>query len=314
MADEDKKLDKFIAGVDDPAPEHEGDVKEGADKKDVVDAKDKDIDSSGKEVDDGAGVVKKLMTKIGIGKKGADTDDDDGGKDIPDAFTNFARAQGWSDEDIAAFAAQLSDEELLELTTGIEDEEEEEEEPEKKKKKEDKKTDKQVSDEEKKLLERIEKLEKTLEESTKQRKAQDEQTILETANKAFDEAGKEFEIFGKTEELPRFPAGPHKGELVPTSAAFKARSEVWNKAVAFINLGATVQEAMDDAVTWYKGKNLEKDIHRKIVKDLKGHEKKLSAKRTGKETVKQYEDEDERKADVVREAARRAGIKGHFDI
>jgi hypothetical protein len=90
-----------------------------------------------------------------------------------------------------------------------------------------------------------------------------------------------------------------------------ARAEVWDKAVPFIQSGIPVKDAMEIALTWYKGAHLEKDVQRNMIKDLKKHEKKLSAKRSGKETVRTYENEEERQAEVVREAARKAGVKDY---
>jgi hypothetical protein len=71
----------------------------------------------------------------------------------------------------------------------------------------------------------------------------------------------------------------------------------------------SVKDAMDTALDTYKGRNLEVDVKRSIVKDLKRNSKKLSAKRSGKETVKTFENEEDRRANVVIEAARKKGIE-----
>ena len=327
-----ENLDDYIANAPEPAPELEGDVRpeaqpEGEQQVDSSDTPEgnRDIpDSSGNKVDDGPGKVAKLMQKMGIGKK-SDTDSDTkegdtGEGDIPNDFTNWAREQNWTDDQISEFASGLNDEELLETISYFEDSEQpESDEGQTKQEPMAQQPDKSESKDLTKLKEEIrEELRKEFEaelgDYKKEREAQTQQNLVNAANKAFDEAGEKFPVFGKTEELLKYPAGPKKGQYVPTSPAMKARSEVWTKAAAFMNLGETPEEAMQNAITWYKGKNLEKEIRDGVVKDLKKHSTKLSAKRSGKETVKEYEDEDERRADVVREAARRAGVKGNFDL
>jgi len=156
---------------------------------------------------------------------------------------------------------------------------------------------------------RIDALEERLGASDKEREARQHQDMLNSVNEAFDKASTEFKVFGKTEELPKFPAGPRKGEYIPTSPAFKARSEVADIAGKLMSAGVDVGEAMQSALDAYKGRNLAADTKRNLIKDLKRKEKKLSAKRVGKETTKTYVDEDERKAEVVRSAARKKGIE-----
>ena len=143
----------------------------------------------------------------------------------------------------------------------------------------------------------------------KDKATQEQLTELKAVDSAFDKASEKFEVFGKTEELPRFPAGPRKGQLIPTSPAYRARDEVYSLYTMFRSTGSPVDGAFEDALTWYKGKHLETDVKRNLVKDLKRKETKLSAKRMGKETVKTYDSEEDRKAEVVREAARKRGIE-----
>ena len=156
---------------------------------------------------------------------------------------------------------------------------------------------------------RISALEAQLKAVSVEKVASDKQKLITQVEGAFDKASEKFEVFGKTEELPTFPAGPRKGELIPTSPAYKARSAVLEVANILMAGGSSVKNAMDTALDAYKGSSLEVDVKRSIVKDLKRSSKKLSAKRSGKETVKEYKDDDERKADVVREAARKRGIE-----
>ena len=282
------------------------------------------LDSSGNKPDDGPSVVRKAMEKLGILKPSKPVEDDKG-KDIPDDFIAAAKANGWEDKDIEEFASDYTDEQLKEMLPFLLEEEEPEPEPEVKpvdKKKESPSTDtkgdtksqedllKAAKDEIRKEFQgEIDNLKEKLGEVDKTREAQRNQDTLLTVNTAFDEAGKQFEVFGKTEDLPVFPAGPKKGQYVPTSPQMKARSEVWVKASAFINAGMSAQEAMEDALTWYKGKHLEKDVKRGLIKDLKRNEQKLSAKRSSKETAPVYEDEDERRVAFIRKEAERLGIK-----
>jgi len=162
-----------------------------------------------------------------------------------------------------------------------------------------------------------EKFSTTLEEINKFKAHQEEQSskqAVETASKIFDEASKEFPVFGKTDELPRFPSGRLAGQLIPTSPAMKARLEVLRYADAFMLHGADIDNAMANALATYKGLHLEKELERKQVRDLKSHETKLSGARTGRETKKKYADaRDEIIDDIrqmhIRQMQRAAGIE-----
>jgi hypothetical protein len=276
-------------------------------------------DGEGKEPDDGADVVRKLMQDRGL-IEGKEPESKDQGDLIPDAFTQAALEQGWTNEQIVEFAENLTDEQLVAEAvklSEIEDDDAEpgegpakhegEPQPPQDSKEFDESSDK-VAALEAKIAGLEEKLGK-IGELSDERALETERTVV---NKMFDEVGEEFKVFGKTESLMRYPAGPKKGQIVPNDPAFKARSEVYDKASVFMKAGLPVHEAMQVALDWYKGAHLEADVHNKVVKDLKRHEKKLSARRSGKETVPTYEDEEDRKAAVVREAARRAGVKGDF--
>ena len=314
MPDE-NELIELEKNTDDPATKLEGEVKE----KEVenLDVKIDDIpNSSGEKEEDGADVVKKLMEDVGAKEKDSKEAEKEGA-DIPDAFTKACLAEGWTEDEIKEFANDLDDADLLaELIT----EEKEKEEPAKQETKEEKSKSAEKSGDEStnkelaELKKELAGIKAAMGEATKEKATKDEEAIVQTVNQAFDEANKSFEIFGKTEELLKYPAGPEKGQVYPMSPAMKARQSVWDKAAPFVKGGMPVNEAMEIGLTWFKGANLEKDVERKYIKDLKKHERKLSAKRSGKETVKTYEDEDERKADVVREAARNAGVKGEYGL
>lgn len=278
--------------------------------------------SSGKVEEDGGGIVKSFMTKLGIGGQ-KDKDEENEGTAIPNEFTTAATQAGWTEEEIVAFAADYNDVQLKEMIPFLL-EEEKESEPEVKpvdKEKETPSTDKATLPKEtvdaikEELRKEFEAELKSLKEKAdKADKAEQEfkqSAMVSAINKAFDEAG--VDVFGKTEELPVFPSGAKKGQYIPTSPQFKARSEVYDKAQAFLAIGKPVEEAMQDALTWYKGKYLEGDVKRSVIKDLKRNEKKLSAKRTSKETTPQYtDDEDYQKAFILKEAER-LGIKLEMD-
>ena len=314
-------FNSYIESAADPTPELEGAVKEPETKEPEVKDLEVKIDdvpnSSGEKEEDGGEVVAKIKREV-LGQPDPDVKNEDG-IDIPDAFTNACLKQGWSEEEIKEFASDLDDAALLSLIPEINMEEQDDSEPDKGQAKQEVKPklpEKPVKDDptneelaivKKELAEIKAEISKTKDERT----ANENVVIMQTTNQAFDEASKDFKIFGKTEELLKYPAGPLKGQLVSTSPAMIARSEVWDKAVPFIQNGIPVKDAMDIALTWYKGKNLEKDVQRNMIKDLRKHETKLSAKRSDKETVKVYEDEEERQADVVREAARKAGVKNY---
>ncbi len=315
----DKEFNSYIESVEAPAKELEGDVKEKEEEKLEVKVDDTP-NSSGEKEESGAEVVEKIKKEV-LGEAGTETKKEEG-TDIPDSFTNACLEQGWTEEEIKEFAADLDDAALLSLIPELsgKDEKQEKSEPGKGQAKQEVKVEaadgtakKEPTNEELALVKKeLAEIREQISEAKKDRATKEEEVTVQTVNQVFDEVSKDFEIFGKTEELLKYPAGPKKGQLVPTSPAMTARSEVWDKAVPFIQSGIPVKDAMDIALTWYKGAHLEKDVQRNMIKDLKKHEKKLSAKRSGKETVKTYESEEERQAEVVREAAREAGIKGKY--
>jgi len=321
MSETEQNLDSYIENAPDPSPELEGEVKESETKGLKVEIDDVP-NSSGELEEDGGAVVTKIKKEV-LGESDSETKDEEDGKDIPDTFTEACLKQGWTKEEIIEFASDLDDVALLDLIPELlgTDEQKDSELGKDQAKQEDKSkaaddtakkepTNEEIASLKKELAE----IKKQIGEASKEKSARETEVMFQTADQVFDEASKDFEIFGKTEELLKYPAGPKKGQIVPTSPAMAARNEVWAKAVPFIQNGIPVKDAMDIALTWYKGKYLEKDVQRNLIKDLKKHETKLSAKRSGKETVKVYENEDERKAEVVREAARSAGVKGDYGV
>jgi len=251
-------------------------------------------------------------------------DDDTGidpelaGTDIPDEFSEAAEAYGMTAEQIQEFANTRNNEELLELVpvfkdmgNGSVD---------------DKVVDDKVVDDKDKLgvddetvkniMEKItkdlsEKFGVSLEEIQEFKKSQQNQASQLQYNRAcekFDEAAKEFPVFGKTDELPKFTTGKLAGRPVPTSPAMKARLEVSKYADGFIGMGQSIDEAMENGLATYRGKHLTKDIERNLIKDLKRHEQKLSGSRTGKEVKRKFTDSREEMIDEIRQLQRAAGV------
>ena len=260
-----------------------------------------------------------------------DTESDDNtasselaGTDIPDAFSEAALASGMTPAEMTAFADKHTDEELMEmiptLEASLDDKSSNDDVDDKDTKQDDKATkdadNKDIDPElEAKITEVAKQLEDkfgaTLEEIEKFKAYQKEQSdkqAVDTASKAFDAAFKEFPVFGKTEELPKFTSGRLAGQLIPTSPAMKARLEVLGYADAFMGKGADMDNAMTNALATYKGLHLEKELERKQVRDLKNHETKLSGARTGKETKKKYADSRDEIIDDIKEMQRAAGI------
>jgi hypothetical protein len=316
-----KEFNSYIDSAAAPATELEGEAKETNEQKvdEKLEVKIDDVpNSSGEKEEDGAAIVTKIKEDV-LGETGSKEKDEED-NDIPDEFTTACLKQGWSEDEIKEFAADLDDAALLSLIPELlNDDKQDKSEPDKDQAKQEDKS-KAADDTAKKELtnEELASLKKELAEiresigkADKERLTREEEATVQTVNQVFDEVNKDFEIFGKTEELLKYPAGPKKGQFVPTSPAMVARAEVWDKAVPFIQSGIPVKDAMEIALTWYKGAHLEKDVQRNMIKDLKKHEKKLSAKRSGKETVRTYENEEERQAEVVREAARKAGVKDY---
>ncbi|MBW1728954.1 MAG: hypothetical protein JRJ62_15605, partial [Deltaproteobacteria bacterium] len=221
------------------------------------------------------------------------------GHDIPDVFSDAAEAAGMSPSDIVAFADKHTDEQLIEMIPTLEAalKESDDKQDDNKDTKQDDKTDKDDTNKDidpelvKSISEKIskqleEKFGTTLKEIDKFKAHQEEQLAQQTANQAsklLDKASKEFPVFGKTDELPRFPSGRLAGQLIPTSPAMKARLEVLGYADAFMSKGANIDDAMANALATYKGLHLEVESQRKAIRDLKNHEINLSGARTGKE-------------------------------
>jgi len=277
-----------------------------------------------------------IKDKLGAeGDKSEKTEEPDSGagvpaelseKDIPDEFSAAAEADGWSVDELIEFASTRTDDELLEEAAKIKaalaakdavaaepkaDKEKEKEQPEKVQL--DAATLPKTPEELNALVDKLvtEKVAaayqeqiKEISEDVKSYKADIEQKKLvddwNRLNNVIDKFGKEFKQFGKLDDLPVYPSGSMKGQLVQTSPEFKARSELYSYAIPWLNAGQSIDESMANALATYKGKYLEKDVERKHIKRLKDHEQQLSGPRFAKDLKKTYSNEREEGIDVVR--------------
>lgn len=313
MAEEIKETENNITPEEIPAPSD--------DKKIEVDTTEMP-DSSGNKPDDGPSFVQKTMEKLGLRKpteSETSKETEEEGDLIPDEFIAVVEKLGWDKEEIIKFASDYSDEDLLDMIPFLmeEDESGEPEEPAKEKEtpshEAESKPEEKESQELKELRKELAEIKQSIKTANEAKEVQEYDMLIAHINDTFDEVGKEFEVFGKTKDLPVFPAGPKKGQYVPNSPQMKARNAVWEIAGPLISSGMNPNEAMDKAITWYKGAHLEKDVKRNLIKDLKQSEKKLSAKRTSKETMPSYESEEERQIAFVKEQAAKLGIKLNED-
>ena len=246
-----------------------------------------------------------------------DSTEEELGDEIPDEFVEAARKADWSNDDITTFAGKYTDKQLLEMIDhlGGTDEVPEDVEEDVKgdddllKKLADADVDSDILEQvvkpilssNKTLQEKVESLEESLSEVSKDAELRKWVGYQDMADRMFDSDEEEF---GKTETLPKFP----DGRYVPTNEKFKARDQVWQKAIAFSKLGSSFGEALKDALRWYRGGVSEKKIHRKLVSDLKNNEKRLTAKRSERHLQKTYESEEDEKEDVMRSVMHKAGI------
>jgi len=212
--------------------------------------------------------------------------DSNEGTDIPNAFTEVALKDGWSQKDIEGFAADYSDADLLEMIPLLAESEPVETgttEPKTETSKTEVRVENSQEDEKiKSLLDRIAALEKTQGTIKEQTEKQEVANLGRRVSQIFDDASKEFEVFGTTETLPKFP----NGKFVSTSPQLKARNEVWGLASILYNAGMDIDNAMSVSLDAYKGKNLATNVKRNVIKDLKKNEQRLSGKRTSHESAK----------------------------
>jgi len=237
-------------------------------------------------------------------------------EDIPDEFTDAAVAAGWPNDEIVEFANSRTDEELKELAPYLAAAVSQPSEPEPKVSEPEKtpeikpESEKTQVDIDKLIEEKLQAKLKPLEEA---RTIEEVKREIERndayADKFMDEASKKFPQFGLRKDMPVFPTGIMKGKLVPTSPEFKARAELFSYATPWLKMGRPIEEAMEHALNTYKGKYLEKDVERALIKDLKKHEQYLSGSRTSKEVKKTYESAREEGIDVVQDLLKQEGFE-----
>lgn len=324
MADEEIKTDEEVTDVEDIQ-----DVEETTNTEEVS--------TEGlPQKDDRENVIKWIGNKVKLAfgdkeEKDIETKETEeaSGEEISGEFIKAAREAGWEDDDIVAFAGNYDNDELNSLIPAVLDTKDEEESEEGLE--EDEVTE-GVSEEDessklvaklneteegkalldnvlKPLLDKTQTLENTIKElQTKVTESEETQLLngwKENASFANDEFDKLSDSFGKTEELPTFP----NGKLVPTSPQYQARQGVWSKAGDFHSkLGIPFKDAFKDALQWYKGGNMEKDVERKVLKRLRSNEDKVMPEKKRKHIEKQYENSADEKADIVRQVAQQAGV------
>jgi len=256
---------------------------------------------------------------------GAETDKKDEYEEIDPTFVKVARKYGWDDKRIIDYAEGHSEEDVLLLSslmqdfltksqsddkTVIEDKTAENELLDSKALLELAEGDPKVAAALKRAIEPLakqlesisstsEELKKALGSKEEERRIEETVRNYEIAMEMFDKAG--IPSLGKTEELPTYP----DGSFVINHPAFQERAKVWDVAQAFYATGGTFKKAMENALQWYKGGNLEKEIQDKIVKDLKKQEQRVTPRRQSASETKVYANEEERKADVINEALRK---------
>jgi hypothetical protein len=268
-------------------------------QEEVIDVEVNDTEEIKEEVETKESVISKIAAKV---KDFVSGETQEESIDIPDEFTEAGQKLGWTDEDIIKFASDYTDEQLKEMIPSlvVEDSVETEKLADNTPEKDETKVEDSQEDEKiQKLLDRIDALEKAQGKVKEETEQQKQANLTQKASQIFDDKSKEFEIFGKTNELPKFP----DGRLVPNSPQLKARNEVWNIAVSLHEGGMDFDKAMSVSLNAFTGKNLVADVKRNIIKDLKKNESKLSGKHTSHESSKTAE----YGPDVIREVARRAG-------
>lgn len=232
------------------------------------------------------------------------------GDDIPDDFTEAANKMGWSTDQIIEFASDYTDEQLKEMIpslTGADAAQADDPakapatpESEPKPKVEDSQDDDRLTQ----ALDRIAELEKA-QGIQKERSAEEElQGFVNKASDLFDKVSEEFEVFGKTDNLPTFP----DGRIIPTSPQMKARNEVWGMAMQLKEAGMPNDQALEVSLNAYKGQHLATQTKRNVIKELKKNEQRLGGKRTSHETSN-GNGEPLSGPDLIQEVARRHGFE-----
>lgn len=110
------------------------------------------------------------------------------------------------------------------------------------------------------------------------------QAKCEHINQTCDTVSKDYPVFGVFRNLPK----DAYGNVDVNSKPFKARSELFDIALAFESRGMDFEKAVSNALDWYKGKYGENKIKQEVVRKLNDRKKKFTARPTKKHTKKQY--------------------------
>lgn len=253
--------------------------------------------------------VKRWGDKIRDRLSGSE-DDDEEGNIIPDEFVEAARKMNWSDEDTMKFAGDFTDEQLKEMIPSLlgedstkADETSDKTDEIKSETKEDEVEDSQDGEALKAALDRITVLEEKQGVSETESKETEKANFNQRASDLFDEASKEFEVFGKTKDLPTFP---HNGQIIPTSPQMKARLEVYGMAEQLKEAGMPGDKALEFSLNAFKGAHLKVETQRNVIKDLKKREQTLGGKRVSHEAT---EAANLTGPQVLQEVARKHGVE-----
>ena len=148
-------------------------------------------------------------------------------------------------------------------------------------------------------------IKKGSEETTREREVKEAQEILSFTNETLDMLASDYPEVGVDKDLPRYP----DGRYVETSPQFLVRNGIFQRAEALKPLhGGDFKSAMEDAVRWYKGGN-EAKTEAKVIKKLKDAEQGVMPKRRDSKVTKNYQNEQERKADLVNSALAKYGVE-----
>ncbi len=160
----------------------------------------------------------------------------------------------------------------------------------------------------------VEKLSTTLnsvteDEASRTKKAEEKEHYRNfcATNKKLDGLSKDFPVLGTYDKLPLNADG------VPDdrNRSVMVRAKIWGEANALHNTGifGSFKESLEKAVVLYQGKNSENLAMRKVAKELREQEKKMTS-RPSKNKTKQKEAKpgsDEFKEKIVSEALKKAG-------
>lgn len=127
------------------------------------------------------------------------------------------------------------------------------------------------------------------------------------ANNVFDSHAKEYGILGSTEKLKRLS----DGTLDVRDPAVKVRREVFSRAMSMrkVNPSVSMDEAMEDAMFWFRGKYGQDQMEKNLLKKIKTTSKKVSPKTRSQHRTTNFANDRERRASIVLEAKERSNRK-----